>query len=535
MSRSSFDVSAVDVLGPVTDHERQFALALFANERDWYGDEDEPIGGFDDTGLSRPDRAVAEAMLSHAADLADAFVLRELDLTALETPLLALLVAKRIDELTAMLAAHQAVLLVQVAEPVASDSFLDEVHVETEVALARGISPTLAGLEIELSRALATTFPQFRDALARGEVSAAHCRALVAGTRCVTDPVVLARIGELALDKARGRTVALFVRALRRLVARYDRDALARRAEAVRFNRDVHVRQLDDGLGQLVYVDEWSKVNAVGKRIRNAGRATQLARKRLAADDKARARPTAPATGTARSRTKQARKLAAQERLDRRQGLRDEYATASGCRADALLALVLGREHDDGSVVLDPETLVQVEVGVVIDLQTLRGEADGFALLDGEPVPADVGREWAARARTYRRLVTDPVTGHLLDKGRTYMADDVRDFVLARDGRCRLPICGISHADRLQVDHAVPAPHGPTSAANLGALSTTHHQLKTNGYLDITDSRADGSALLTTAWGQRIVIPPRAYLDDPEPRAWDRSSPIRDDDGPPPF
>jgi hypothetical protein len=210
---------------------------------------------------------------------------------------------------------------------------------------------------------------------------------------------------------------------------------------------------------------------------------------------------------------------------------------AASCRADALLALVLGAEQTDGTVVLDPADVVQVECQVVIDLATLRGEADRIALLDGEPVPADVGRAWARGARWFRRMVTDPVTGHLLDRGRRYMADDVRDFVLSRDGGCRLPVCGISHPDRVQADHAVPAPVGPTSSANLGALSTTHHQLKTAGYLDILDSASDGSAVLTTAWGQRIVIPPHAFLHDPEPepRRLARPATAAPPDDPPPF
>ena len=114
-------------------------------------------------------------------------------------------------------------------------------------------------------------------------------------------------------------------------------------------------------------------------------------------------------------------------------------------------------------------------------------------------------------------MVTDPVTGHLLDKGRAYMADDVREFVLHRDGGCRIPGCGVRHRDRLQVDHAIEWPEGPTTASNLGAIDTTHHQLKTHGFLDILDSAADGSALLATLWGQRIVIPPRAFLREPDP------------------
>jgi hypothetical protein len=471
-------------LGPVTDEERAFAEELWARDRALTeADDTDDDAVWAEAFAWGSDGQRAESMLSRPADVLDALVLAELDVTSLPTKELGLRVSRRIDEVTAMLAAMQARVTAALAGPEPSGAYLDEVHVETEVALARTISPTWAGLEIETARALATTFPQFLAALSRGEVSPAHCRRLVEATRLTTDPDALAKIGDAALPKARTRTVPLFGRALRRLVVQHDPDAARRRAKRVRTSRDVRVQRLDDGMGRLVYEDEWWTVNAVLRRIHAAGRATQLARKQAGAGGPA------------------------------------EAVDAASCRADALLALLLGSEQADGTVVLDPADVVQVECQVVIDLPTLRGEADRIALVDGEPVPADVGRAWARGARWFRRMVTDPVTGHLLDRGRRYLAHDVRDFVLSRDGGCRLPVCGISHPDRVQADHAVPAPAGPTSSANLGALSTTHHQLKTAGYLDIVDSTSDGSAVLTTAWGQRIAIPPHAFLHDPEPES----------------
>lgn len=522
----------VDDLGPVTAEEQALALELSAWQREFLGTD-----GDDRAWACEPetDAERAEAMLARPAGLLDVLLLEDLDPAMLASKALQLRVSRRIDELTAMLAARQATVTAALAGEAPSGSYLDEVHAETEIALARTISPTLAGLEIETARALATTFPQFLAALSRGAVSVAHCRRLVEATRFTTDADALRLIGDTALPQATKNTVALFGRALRRLIIRHDPDAAGRRREKVRASRDVTVDRLDDGLGRLVYVDEWSRVNAVSRRIRAAGRATQVARKQAASA----ARAGTPGRDSSRSRRKAARKAAAAEVADRRRtGGAGEAVEAAACRADALLALVLGAEQADGSVVLDTGEVVRVDCLVVIDLATARAEADRMALLDGEPVPADVGRAWARQARGFRRMVTDPVTGHLLDHGRRYLADDVRDFVLARDGGCRVPVCGISHPDRLQADHAVPAPEGPTSSANLGALSTTHHQLKTAGYLDVADSRSDGSAILTTAWGQRIVIPPRAFLDDPEPAPGSPGAPPAPNerpDDPPPF
>ena len=516
--------------------ERAFAQALFAWERELYGEDEFAETATDAEGPVASDADVVAALLSRPADLLDAVTLAQVDVASLPDKLTQLQVARRLDEVAAMVAARQMAVAVALAGPVASPAFLDEVHAETEIALARGLSPTLVGLEIETARALASTFPGFGEALARGEVSVGHCRRLVEATRCTTNEQALAIIGEKALPRAKGRTVPLFARALRALIARYDPDAASRRKERIATTRDVTLDRLEDGMGRLIYTDEWVKVNAVATRIRLTGRATQVARRRAATTHEGPAAFTGTAA-SAKARRKAGRTLAT--RAARAELDHDEATAAGQCRADAMLALMLGVEHANGTVTLDPDTLVRVETQVVIDLATLRGEADHVALLDGEPVPASIGRAWARRAHTYRRMVTDPVTGHLLDRGRTYRADDVRDFVLARDGRCRLPICGIQHPDRLQADHATEHPAGATSAANLGALSTTHHQLKTNGYLRITDSAADGSATLRTLWGQRILIPPRAYLNEPDTTGWTPTPPApaapADADDDPPF
>ena len=158
--------------------------------------------------------------------------------------------------------------------------------------------------------------------------------------------------------------------------------------------------------------------------------------------------------------------------------------------------------------------------------------------MDGQPVPAEIGREVAQFATWWRRLVTDPVDGHLLDYGRaTYLPETLRRYVLARDGECRSPYCGTRAASRVQMDHARPFPDGPSDTGNTGALCTTCHQLKTAGHTDITDSHPDGSCTWTTAWGQSLHVPPRSVLPidpiDPDPPPDEPAPPIPED--PPPF
>ena len=183
----------------------------------------------------------------------------------------------------------------------------------------------------------------------------------------------------------------------------------------------------------------------------------------------------------------------------------DDDARMGACRADALAAHVLGQVGEDGTVTWEPRESVRVNLDLVIDLTTLRGEDDRLALIEGQPVPAQIARERADTVTTWRRVVTDPVDGHLLDHGtRQYLPDTLRRFVLARDGGCIAPDCTTRSPRRLQLDHVIC------------------HQLKTAGHITVTDTHADGSRTWTTASGQTVHISPRPFLhdpaDDPPPR-----------------
>jgi hypothetical protein len=309
---------------------------------------------------------------------------------------------------------------------------------------------------------------------------------------------VLAEIERRVLPKATRMTPGEFGGEVAKAIARLDRDAAARVARA-KESRRVWSRQLEDGMGYLAMTHDWSTIKAIQDTVTADGRALQLARGGAAA----------VADG-------------------------DEDARADASRADALATRILGQVHEDGSVSWDRSN-VTVTVQVVMDLDTLRGEADRIALLDGQPVPASVGREVAQFATAWRRLVTDPVDGHLLDYGREqYLPGRLRDFTLARDGGCRTPGCPNNAQSRLQMDHAHPFPHGPSSAANCGAFCPTCHQLKTAGLITLTDSQADGSCTWHSAWGQAIHVPPREVLPlDPDPPPAEPAPPTPPD--PPPF
>ncbi len=103
------------------------------------------------------------------------------------------------------------------------------------------------------------------------------------------------------------------------------------------------------------------------------------------------------------------------------------------------------------------------------------------------PIAPATARALAAGG-IWRRLVTDPLTGSPVDIGTTRytpptaMADRIR----ARDRTCVRPGC--THpASEAQLDHTTAYNHGGhTSDANLGALCTRDHLIKTHGDFTLT-------------------------------------------------
>jgi hypothetical protein len=177
------------------------------------------------------------------------------------------------------------------------------------------------------------------------------------------------------------------------------------------------------------------------------------------------------------------------------------------------------------SAVAGAGTTLTAQVDLVIDLNTLIGlqEAMGTCT-QGNRTPFQVAgsdiRDFLSMVDcdlTLRRLVTDPLRGHLLDLGRTRYTPgaELRRLIQARDITCRFPGCNRS-AKGGEIDHAQEWNRGgETSAANLGALCTRHHQLKTHGGWSIVASDANGSCTWRAPHGVTYSVPPNSQAPDP--------------------
>jgi hypothetical protein len=128
---------------------------------------------------------------------------------------------------------------------------------------------------------------------------------------------------------------------------------------------------------------------------------------------------------------------------------------------------------------ITPVTPGKPLITVVIPHSTLTGADDGPGELTGYgPIPAGLAREIAADAVS-RRLITDPLSGTVLDHGRTtyHPPAGLADHVRARDLHCRGPRCP-RPATTCELDHHLPYPQGATAEPNLTALCKLHHDLK---------------------------------------------------------
>ena len=167
---------------------------------------------------------------------------------------------------------------------------------------------------------------------------------------------------------------------------------------------------------------------------------------------------------------------------------------------------------------------VAARVDVTVALTTLLGIDEKPGELTGYgAITAQTARRLAGTG-TWRRLLTDPRTGTVLDVGRRryHPPDDLAEIVRARDRRCLSVVCGAAARD-CDLDHREPfhpdGTGGATSAENLGPLCRRDHLLKTHAgwHLDKTDTN---TYTWTTPTGH--VYPyhsptPPGHDDDPPP------------------
>lgn len=202
----------------------------------------------------------------------------------------------------------------------------------------------------------------------------------------------------------------------------------------------------------------------------------------------------------------------------------DDVRTMDQLRADALVNGVLNGIDGD----LPTAQGHRPSINVAVPLSTLTGLSDEPGWLDGYgPIPAGYARQLAHDpTATWRRLVTDPVSGQLLDYGTTRYRPPrhLGDHVIARDGECTFPFC-TRQARRSDLDHIAAYPAGSTSAANLHPLHRRHHNAKTEAGWRVTRDAGTGSSRWISPTGRHYRTGPPERWPVPAQPPGQRKSP----------
>ena len=344
-----------------------------------------------------------------------------------------------------------------------------------EIGVATGLSEAKAAMRILCGRALgpAGVLAETGKALRAGRISPDVAYAFVDATlsltpdqaRAVQDLVLPRAIAVIDPDTGQGcwRTRTWAVAALRRAVITVDPDAVTRRRHHATNRRHVDLTfEHDTGMAYLTAylpaaeaVEIRHALDALAAALRHHDIARNNSGDDTTIGEFGRPRP----WGAART---------------------DALVTA-------IRAAVTALEATGG--LPDSHGKPRIEVGVLIDLPTLThlanhpGEILGYG-----PIDPDYARLLAANAGTWRRWTLDPVTGHLLDLGRTRYAptQQLRDYLLAAYPHCTRPECHRPSIDT-DLDHARPWHQGGTTAAtNLHPLCRTDHVDKTTGWTQTT-------------------------------------------------
>ena len=317
-------------------------------------------------------------------------------------------------------------------------------HPDDEIAARLTTSRAAASHRLDLSLTLAAALPQTRAALSQGRIDLAKAEAIARACQ-VLEPEAARALESKVLDRAERLNPPRLRQLLRREVVRLDPAAAEARCQRARSERRVVITPMEDGMAELYAVLSATDAVAIDTALTAAARHAKA--NRCDGDDR----------------------------------------TMDQLRADLLAepfleALANGELRGPRPTPLARHRGAPARLHVTVSASVLLGDSDEPGHLERYgPITAATARAMAVDA-TWRRILTDPVSGQVVDVGTTvYRPPAVLErFVETRDGTCRYPGCNWP-ASASDSDHVVPFPDGPTAADNLASLCRRHHRFKHQG------------------------------------------------------
>lgn len=351
-------------------------------------------------------------------------------------------------------------------------SMVAEVSVVTQ--LADRTVQTMMGNATRLVELLPATL----EALETGRISIAHARVILEHASGI-EGEACSEFERIMIERAETTTPGKLASSAKVVAARLRAGTFEERHVSARDARSVVVRDLDDGMSELLHVLPTPLAAAIFHRLTRQAKAVA-------------------ATGDPRTRDQ--------------------------LRSDLAVDLLLTGEPAMGEDA--PHTAaegIRAEISVTIPALALLGLSNESATLSGRgPIDLHTAMRLAANVPEFTRVLTDPVTDMVIAADTYRLSASLRRFLAARDRHCQFPTCN-SDARWCDIDHTVAWEDGGKSVPeNLAHLCRGHHTLKHNSRWKVRQS-APGVLEWTTPRGQIVT-----GFEPPGPR-------FTHDDSPPPF
>jgi len=355
------------------------------------------------------------------------------------------------------------------------------------VSLALKVAPRTAQRMLKTGRTLVAELPKTLALLARGEISDRHAQ-LITETAWRLDPELVEEFESRVTERAADQTVSQLRQSASRAALALDPATAQQRHLRALSARRVGFQPAEDGMAELPVLLGAADGQLIFTRLTAA--ATML-----------------PA---------------------------EDVRTMDQKRADLLVDAVLSGLPEQALPQLQgrrPSIQVVVAADTLLQLDDEPGHLAGYG-----PITAEAARRLAAdESGTWRRLLTDPDTGQLLDIGadRYRPSQRLRDFVAARDGVCAFPTCN-QPGYRCEYEHITPYHQGGRTCRCNAALACRRHNLCKAGTGWQYRRNPDGSLTWTDDTGhQRTGHPPQRWTIRRRAEAHDTGSVPKQPPSPP--
>lgn len=313
-----------------------------------------------------------------------------------------------------------------------------------EVAVATRQADRTVQSMLGRASALVSSLPATLDALESGRISLSHARVILEHASGI-EPEALHEYERITVSRAEAATPGKLAATAKITAARLRAGSFEERHVKAREGRSVTIRDLDDGMSELIQLLPTVYAAAIFDRLTRQAIAVRSAAGKAAGE-----------SGAQDPRT------------------RDQL------RSDLMTDLLLTGDPACGEDA--PHTAaegIRAEVAILIPALTLLGHGDEPATLSGRgPIDLDTACRLASRAPELTRVLTDPVSELVVTADTYRPTASLRRYLEHRDKHCQFPVCN-RDARYTDIDHTIPWEEGGrTVPENLAVMCRGHHTLK---------------------------------------------------------